>query len=185
MLPCKPVAPPPPDCEAACPQKACHFAGIVPVSTVQNTLRTAAKVLRRFMRTDEGEEFLAFVLCKAHRGRFRTRHLRLPAMDGMRAEDGVMLPQPGCQLKSNFFLPRCTSVQTVTRHLARRTTACSCQGKSRSMGLGVVSLNWAVYRQHAANDSGLPQVRLRAGTHPLSPVPMRCFSPHVALRGAV
>jgi DNA-binding XRE family transcriptional regulator len=43
----------------------------------------------------------------------------------------------------------------------------------------------AVYRQHAANDSGLPQVSQRACTHPLSPVPMRCFSPHVALRGAV
>src|SRR5215510_12567923 len=62
------------------------------------------------MRTDEGEKLLAFVLSKGHRGCCRTRHGRLPETDGMRAEDGGMLPQPGSRLKSNFFLPRCTSV---------------------------------------------------------------------------
>src|SRR5690242_3852777 len=36
---CKPVAPPPPDREAARPQEARHLAGIVPVSEVQNNLR--------------------------------------------------------------------------------------------------------------------------------------------------
>src|SRR5882724_11253656 len=89
MLTRQPVAPPPPHSEAARPQAASHFTGIVPVREVQNNLRTEAQVLGRFMRTDEGEEFLAFALCKAHLGCFRTRHLRLPSTDGMRAEDGM------------------------------------------------------------------------------------------------
>src|SRR5215475_12697557 len=81
---------------------------MVPVSEVQHNLRTEAEVLGRGMRTDEGEKLLAFILFKAHRGCFRTMHGRLPEMDGMRAEDGGILSQPGGRLKSNFFLPRCT-----------------------------------------------------------------------------
>jgi hypothetical protein len=42
--------------------------GVVPVRQVQNNLRPEAEVLGRFVRPDEGEAFLAFVLPKVYRG---------------------------------------------------------------------------------------------------------------------
>lgn len=78
------MVPPPPDCETARSQKVCRRTGIVPVSEVQNNLRSEAKMLGRFMRTDEGEKLLAFALPKVYWRCFRTRHGRLP----MRTEDG-------------------------------------------------------------------------------------------------
>jgi predicted nuclease of predicted toxin-antitoxin system len=70
-------------------------------------------MLGRFMRTDEGEKLLTFALPKGHWRCFRTRHGRLPSTDGMRTQDEGILPQPGGHLKSNFFLPRCTSLRRL------------------------------------------------------------------------
>ena len=84
------MASPPPDRETACPQQACHLTSIVPVREVQNNLRTEAEMLGRFMRTDEGEKLLAFAFLKGHWRCFRTRHGRLPSMDGMRTQEGVV-----------------------------------------------------------------------------------------------
>ena len=61
--------------------------GIVPIREVQNNLRTEAQVLGRFMRTDEGEAFLAFVFRKDHRRCFRTWHIMLRETEDMQAED--------------------------------------------------------------------------------------------------
>ena len=66
---------------------ACHLVGIVPVCEGQDNLGAEAEVLGRFMRTDEGEEFLAFVFRKDHRGRFRTWHIMLRETEDMQAED--------------------------------------------------------------------------------------------------
>jgi hypothetical protein len=55
---------------------------MVSVREVQNNLGAEAEVLGRFMGTDEGEECLAFVLRKAHRGRFGSRHIRAPFDSG-------------------------------------------------------------------------------------------------------
>jgi len=84
------MASPPPDRETTCPQPACHFTGIVPVREVQNNLRTEAEMLGRFMRTDEGEQLLAFALPKGPWRCFRTRHGRLPSTDGIRTQEGVV-----------------------------------------------------------------------------------------------
>src|SRR5262245_10292393 len=78
VVPCQPVAPPSSNGETARPQEARHLPRRVPISKVQNNLRTEAEVLGRFMRTDEGEKLWAFVLHKTHRRCFRTRHSRLP-----------------------------------------------------------------------------------------------------------
>jgi hypothetical protein len=39
------------------------------------------------MRTDESEEFLAFVLGKVYRRWFGTRHIRLPSTQDIRAKE--------------------------------------------------------------------------------------------------
>src|SRR5262249_60637194 len=78
LCPRQPGGAPPPQGEATRPKKASHFVGIVPIREVQNNLRTEAQVPGRLMGTDEGEKRLAFILLKAHRSGFRTRHSRLP-----------------------------------------------------------------------------------------------------------
>jgi hypothetical protein len=65
------------------PQEASHLTSIVPVREVQDNLRAEAEVLERFMGTDEVEESLAFLLCKAYIGRFGTPHLRLRLTEDM------------------------------------------------------------------------------------------------------
>ena len=62
---------------------------VVPVRQMPNNLHPEAEVLGRFMRPDEGEEFLAFVLPKVYRGSLGTRPIRLPSTQDTRAKEQV------------------------------------------------------------------------------------------------
>jgi hypothetical protein len=86
---CQPGAAPAPPRKAPGPQAACHLVGIGPIREGQDKLCAEAEVRGRFMRTDKGEEGLAFGCRKGHRRRFRTWHSRLRETEDTQAADGT------------------------------------------------------------------------------------------------